>query len=412
MKADASKASSTRVTTRRQITPMLSFIGVSFTFLALFLAAGAPSPLFELEQMKWGFPVWVLTVAFAIYAVALLAALLVAGSLSDHIGRRPVLVAALAGEVVSMVLFLVSPNIAWVIAARVVQGIATGAAAGAFTAAIVEYAPEGNKKLGALIGSAAPAAGLGLGALLAGLAVQFSENPGPVIFGSLIVLFILGIVIVVLSPETVTPKPGVRRALIPRVSVPGRARKEFAAAIPVNIASWMQGGFYLGLVPLLLVQVFGADDGVVSGLAIFALSGVGAASGLIFGPVAPRVVILVGGALIVVGALIVLLSISMTSLPVFFIGTVVAGIGFGLNFSGALRIITPLAEPHQRAELFAGVYVVSYLAFSLPVIVAGVLVGFAGLTSVAMTYILVMVAAALAGIIAQGALARRTATAA
>lgn len=387
---------------------MLSFVGVAVTFLALFLAAGAPSPLFELEQMEWSFPVWVLTVAFAIYAVALLAALLVAGSLSDHIGRRPVLVAALAGEILAMALFLVASNIAWVIVARVVQGIATGAAAGAFTAATIEYAPEGNKKLGALFGSAAPAAGLGLGALLAGLAVQFSGNPGLVIFGSLIVLFAVGIVIVGLSPETVTPKPGALRALIPRVSVPDRASREFAAAIPVHIASWMQGGFYLGLVPLVLVQVFGADDAIVSGLAIFALSGVGAASGLVFGAVAPRTVILMGGTLIVVGALTVLASIRIAILPVFFVGTVVAGIGFGLNFSGALRIITPLAEPHQRAELFAGVYVVSYLAFSLPVIVAGVLVGVVGLSSVAMTYIIVMVVAALAGIIAQSVLARRS----
>src|ERR1700678_2952662 len=84
---------------RRRASPALAFTGVTLSFLGLFLAAGAPSPLFRLEQQEWGFPVWLLTIAFAIYAIALLATLLVAGSLSDYIGRRPVLIGALGVEV-------------------------------------------------------------------------------------------------------------------------------------------------------------------------------------------------------------------------------------------------------------------------------------------------------------------------
>jgi MFS family permease len=144
---------------RRRATPNVAFAGVTISVLGLFLAAGAPSPLFHLEQEEWGFPVWLLTIAFAVYAIALLGALLVAGSLSDHVGRRPVLIGALAVEAAAMFIFLVAPNIDWVIAARIVQGVATGAAVSAFTAAAVEYAPIGHKKLGVLAGGVAPAAG-------------------------------------------------------------------------------------------------------------------------------------------------------------------------------------------------------------------------------------------------------------
>jgi MFS family permease len=112
--------STTVVATRRHASPTLAFAGVTISFLGLFLAAGAPSPLFRLEQQEWGFPVWLLTIAFAIYAIALLAALLIAGSLSDYIGRRPVLIGALGIEAAAMLIFLFAPDIGWVIAARAV----------------------------------------------------------------------------------------------------------------------------------------------------------------------------------------------------------------------------------------------------------------------------------------------------
>jgi MFS family permease len=111
------------------------------TLSALYVAAGAPSPILSLLEQRWGFAPWVLTIAFAVYALGLLAALLVTGSLSDYVGRRPVMLGALALELVAMVMFAMAPNIGWVIAARILQGVATGAATSAFTAAVVEQAP-------------------------------------------------------------------------------------------------------------------------------------------------------------------------------------------------------------------------------------------------------------------------------
>jgi hypothetical protein len=63
-----------------------AFTATAPTFAVLYVAAGAPSPMPSLLEQRWGFAPWVLTVAFAAYAIGLLAALLVTGSLSDYVG--------------------------------------------------------------------------------------------------------------------------------------------------------------------------------------------------------------------------------------------------------------------------------------------------------------------------------------
>lgn len=386
---------------RRRLPRGVAFAGVAISFLALFFAAGAPSPLFSLFELEWGFPASLLTVAFAIYAIALLVSLLVAGSLSDHLGRRPVLIGALVVEAVSMLVFLFAPNIGWIIAARIVQGIATGAAAGAFTAAVVELAPERHKRLGTAAGTVAMPCGLALGALGAGLAMQFTHIPGDLIFGTLLVVFVVSIVVLVFSPETVSPRAGAVRSLIPRVTVTQAARREFAASIPVHISTWMLAGLYLGLVPTLVRVVFQVNSGLVNGVAIVALSGAGAVGGYAFGSVRARLVSVLGEALVALGTAVVLLSVVSSLFDLFFVGSVIAGIGFGTSFSGALRLLAPLAGAHERAELFAAVYVIGYLAFSLPVILAGQLIDPFGLLATTTGYTAVVVLLAAVGLVAQ-----------
>ena len=132
----------------RHLPSGVAFVGAAVTLTSVYLASGALTPLLVQYRDEWGFPQTQLTLAFAVYAVGFLAALLTLGSLSDYIGRRPVLVGALVVQVASNVMFLVAPSIEWVVAGRIVQGIAQGAATTAFTAALVELAPSGGERLG------------------------------------------------------------------------------------------------------------------------------------------------------------------------------------------------------------------------------------------------------------------------
>jgi MFS family permease len=385
---------------------MAAFVGTALTFVGITFAAGAPSPLFVLYQHEWDFPDWVLTIAFAIYAITLLVTLLVAGSLSDHIGRRPVLIGALTIQLASMIVFLVAPNIGWIIIARAIQGIATGAATGTFTATIVELAPDHRKKLGALIASTAPIGGLALGAFITGAAVQFTTQPTVLIFSALAVVFGLGIAVVAFAPETVTRRRGAVRSLIPRLSVPRPARREFGGIVPLLIATWMLGGLFLGLAPSIIGGVFHVESGFLNGAIVALLPATSSVAGFFLGRLTPRLTMLAGAPAVAIGIAVIVAGIVWGILPLLFVGAIVGGVGFGAAFSGSLRIMSPLADSHQRAELFAAIYLVSYLAYGVPALVAGQLIGRIGLVQTVVIYGGTAILAAVAGLITQLRLAR------
>jgi MFS family permease len=385
----------------------LALAGTAVAFTSLYLAAGSLTPLLVVYRLQWKFPPSMLTLAFAAYAIGFLVAVLTLGSLSDHIGRRPVLIAALVVQLASNLLFLVAPDIGWVIAGRIVQGIASGAATSAFTAAMVELAPEQKKRLGTILGSVSLTGGLAAGSLLAGLAIQFTPAASSIIFIALIVLTIIGGVVVVFSPETMRRNPGALRSLIPRVSIPSAARKEFAAAAPVVAAVWMLAGLSGGLAPSMVRSVFHLDSGLLDGLAGFVAPAVSAIIGLAFAGVDSRRAMTIGIYASIVGALGIIGGVFAGSLAIMILGQAIAGIGFGACFTAALRLLFPLALAHQRAGVVAAIYVVSYVAFGLPIIIEGQLVGPLGQIPAVVYYTALTVLLALISLIAQARLKRR-----
>jgi MFS family permease len=372
---------------------------LSVELLAFFFAASAPSPLFVLFQNRWSLGASTLTVIFAVYAIALLVALLTAGAVSDHIGRKPVVVAGILVQIGAMAMFVAADGVYWIIAARVVQGLATGIVTGALTAAIVEAAPPDKKQVGAMLGSISPLAGLALGALSSGLILQFSDTPVLSTFLSLAVFFAVAGVLTFFIPESATPRPGALGSLIPRVSIPPAARTAFLASVPAIISVWMLGGLYLSLIPSTMTEILHIHAGLASGVAIAVLNGVGALAPIVLRERDSRTTTLIGACALAAGVTITLIGIDVGSVPVFFIGTAVAGVGFGSAFSGSIQHLSPLVEPHQRAELFAALYVVSYLSFSIPAIIAGRMVAPFGLLQTELVYGAVLVAMALAALI-------------
>src|SRR5258707_10510832 len=101
---------------------------ITVSFLA---SSSAPTPLYSIYQAQWGFSPITVTVIFGIYAISVLAALLFVGRLSDHLGRRPVLIAATAVQAATMVIFATASGLGDLVLARIIQGLATGAAVGA-----------------------------------------------------------------------------------------------------------------------------------------------------------------------------------------------------------------------------------------------------------------------------------------
>jgi MFS family permease len=389
-------------TRRRYTLPAgAALAGAAIAFTSLYLAAGALTPLLVVYKEQWRFPALLLTLAFAAYAAGFLATVLTLGSLSDHLGRRPVLIGALVVQLVSNVLFLVAPDIGWVVAGRVVQGIASGAATTAFTAALVEFAPPHRKRLATILGSVGLTGGLGAGSLLAGLAIQLTPSANSVIFVVLSVITVLGITVIALSPESVPRTPGALRSLIPRIGVPPAARAEFVAAAPVVAAVWMLAGLSGGLAPSMVRGVFHLDSGFLNGLSGFVAPATSAVIGLAFARVDSRRAMTLGSYAAIIGAIGIICGVYAESLTMMILGQAIAGVGFGASFTAALRLVFPLAPVHQRAAVVAGIYLVSYGAFGVPIVVAGQLTEWIGLVPSVSWYTASTVVLAVVSLVAQ-----------
>ena len=177
-----------------------------------------------------------------------------------------------------MALFLLADGVGWLLAARAVQGLATGAAVGVLGAYLLDLQPADGSRLGSLINSVAPTSGLGLGAVLTGLLVQYAPHPTRLVFALLTAAFLALAVATAALPETVQRSDGALAALLPRVAVPVAARRAFIAAVPTMIATWALGGLILSVGGSLLGTVFGQTNHAVVGLVIGLFAGAGAAA--------------------------------------------------------------------------------------------------------------------------------------
>jgi MFS family permease len=251
---DSGRRRGTRAATgsmRRAALPRAAGIWlVAEVFVLLFIAAAAPSPLYGVYQAQWRFSAATLTAVFAVYALLLLVALLVFGSVSDYLGRRRVILAGLVMAAGACGLFLAAHGVGMLFAARALQGAPVGTATSALGAALIDLQPEGST-IAPVITIAAGQLGLAAGGLGTSALVKYGPAPTCLIWWLLLGVTLGAAAAVPALPETVPGRPGVLAALRPRVVVPGQARATFAAALPCLIAAWMLSGFCLSLGPSL-----------------------------------------------------------------------------------------------------------------------------------------------------------------
>jgi MFS family permease len=335
--------------------------------VSLLAASAAPTPLYAVYQRMWGFTPITITIVFGVYAVAVLVALLTLGRLSDSIGRRPVLLAALAVQILSMVVYATAGGVGELMGARVIQGLATGAALGAIGAAMLDV----DRERGALANALSPGLGTGSGALISALFVQFLPAPTRLIYFALIGVFAAQTIGVALVRETVTPVPVTRAVFVPEVRLPRAVRGAVLAAAPVLFAVWALAGLYAALGPSIVAALTGNQSVVLGSASLTVLTVTAVSSVYLLRNVPARTVLVWGIAGLVAGVAITLVALGAGSVALFFVGTAVSGVGFGAGFQGGIRTVVPLAEPHERAGVLSLLFVVSYLGMGVPAVAAG-----------------------------------------
>ena len=342
--------------------------------VALLASSAAPTPLYAIYQAQWHFTPITTTVVFGVYALAVLAALLTLGKLSDHVGRRPVLLTALAVHAGSLVIFATATGVPELLSARVVQGLSTGAALGAIGAAMLDM----DRDLGTFANAVAPGMGTATGAILSALAVRFLPDPTHLIYLALIGVLALQAAAIAVMRETVSRAPGALASLRPEITLPRALRAPvltavpvLLAVVPVLLAVWALAALYGALGPALVHALTGSGNVVLGALSLFVLAGAAVVAIVALRRAAARTVMLVGIAALITGVAVTVLAVSRGSAAVFFAGSAIAGVGFGSGFQGGIRTVVPLAAAHQRAGLVSLLYVVSYLGLGVPAVLAG-----------------------------------------
>jgi len=309
---------------------LLASIVVSFL-----AGSSVPTPLYALYQARWGFSPIVVTVIFGIYAIA--------------------------------ILFATADGLTQLMLARVLQGLAAGAAVAALGAGMIDL----DKTLGATANAVAPALGTATGGILAGFMVQYLPAPTHLVYAFLGIVFVLQGIGVLLMRETISPRAGALASLKPQFRLPQAVREPLLLAIPVLVAVWSLASFYGALGPTLVRGLLGSDSPLFGGLALFALAASACLGVLVLQHREARLLMTFGASTLVVGVGLTVWTLPHHSLALFFLGTMIAGVGFGTGFQGAVRSIVPFAAPHERAGVLSIVFIVSYLALGVPAVAAG-----------------------------------------
>ncbi|ALG07392.1 MFS transporter [Kibdelosporangium phytohabitans] len=349
-------------------------IAAAFTVALAF--STVPTPLYGIYQQRDGFPTWVITVIYAMYAVGVVASLYLAGHVSDWFGRRRVILAATLVEAVSALIFLVWPDVAGLIIARLIGGAGIGAMVATATAHLSELRliarPHGDPARSGLISTVVNSGGLAIGPLISGVLVQFVDSPLTVPYAIFLGLLLLSALAISLVPETVE-RTEERPAYRPQaMSLPKDSRPKFYGAATGAFAAFALMGLFTALAPTLLTLVFGQPSRLFGAVATFALMGAAAVAQVVFARLTTRPQLQAGFALMAAGLVMVAVSVLTVSMVLFFAGAVIGGAGTGLAFRSSVATAASLAEPAVRGEVLAALFLGAYAGLSIPVLAIGV----------------------------------------
>ncbi|MBB5643206.1 MFS transporter [Cryobacterium roopkundense] len=346
--------------------------------LALCLwASGAPSVLYPVYAAEWNLSSVVTTSVFGAYPLALLVVLLVFGGLSDAIGRRRAMLVGVALITLSAAIFAVAPNVGFLFAGRVLQGVGTGFAIGAASAALVENNTSRNPRFASSMATVSTSTGLTLALFASGVLVQLAPLPLVLSFA---VLFVLGLF--VLGLVWCTPGDAPHTLVRVRPQAPrfprGMMRVFMLSTVSVAVA-YSIGAMFLSLGAQMARDLTGTSNVMVVGglLAVSSLT-IGVTA-LLLSRVHAHLSIMIGAVVSLAGLGLMAATTASGSVVLFLVWCVVGGIGYSFAFTGGLTLLNRTAPEHHRGGTLSLMYLFSYLMQAVTAIGAGALVTGLGL---------------------------------
>ncbi|MGN7200426.1 MFS transporter [Arthrobacter sp. SAFR-044] len=374
-----------------------SFIIAAAAFVMVFAAAGAPIPLYDLYRAEDGIATGDLAFGAVGYFAGTLFSLLVLGRLSDHTGRKPVILGSIGFAIAGSLLMTGVHTTPALLVARLLQGLGSGPAASGMGAYVFDTARGKPAWLPAMITGSGPMLGIPLGALFAAVLVETAPLPRVLPFVVIAaVLAVLGVGLL-FAPETSTPAPGARRSLRPQISVPDGAGRLVFAVGAAFVGTWCIGGFYQAFAPTITTDNLGSDSVLVAAAVFSSIMIAAPLGGPIAGRLGPRRAIRIGSIIFTLAVLGALLALWAGAIIPFLISSLLGGIAQGVVASGGTRTILEHTPARQRGATLSTIYVISYTGAAVPALIAGRLAGLITLPQLFAGYAgLVAIAAAIA----------------
>ncbi|MFH8253065.1 MFS transporter [Microbacterium sp. B2969] len=367
--------------------------------MGVFAAGSTAIPLFTTYRTVDGLTDADFSVVTVAYFLCAVLSLLVLGRLSDHLGRRPVSIAALLLAAAGTLTLTTVHGLWPLLIGRMLQGIAAGLAASAIAAYAVDTAPRNPKWLVATVTSMAPSFGLSIGVFGSAILVEFAPAPRVLVFVIVAGLLLVCAGGIAAHPETVRRNPGARRSMVPRLTLPASVRPFMPVAAAIFISTWAFGGYVTAFAPSVASGYLHSTSPVIAAAVFASYQAPGVLGGPLSGKLRPATAQRLAMGLVVIAAAGFIASLLAGSAVLFIAAGILGGIGMGMGMSSSMRILLPLATPAQRAGLLAVIYAMSYLGAAIPSLIAGQLtrtltllditVGYAALAAVAGVIVLI-----------------------
>jgi hypothetical protein len=349
---------------------------IAAVFLVALAFSTVPTPLYPIYQRADGFSSFTVTVVFAVYAVGVITALLLAGHISDWTGRKRILLPGLAVEAAAALLFLFWPALPGLLLARFLTGLGVGMITATATAYLLElhsaHRPDAGRGRFEVVSAAANLGGLGAGTLVAGALAQFVTAPLRTPYAVFLVLIALSAVAVVTVPETAAVPAERPRYRPQRIRVPAGDRLGVVVAAASAFAAFAVFGLFTSHAPGIEAGSLHHPGRLLAGVVVFLVFGAGAAAQAVTGSLSARRRFSAGLFAQAAGLIVLALGMRTGTLGLFLAGGVIAGAGAGLLFKSAVSTIAASAEPQARGETLAGLFLIAYLGLVVPVLGLGV----------------------------------------
>jgi hypothetical protein len=353
-----------------------AFWVVAFAFLIVMASATLPSPLYGLYRIRDHLSAFTVTVIYAIYAGGTIAALLSVRFVAARIGRRGVMLGAVATMMAAAGLLAAWKALPGLLVGRFVTGLAVGLAAGTAITYLIELRARENPNASVIrarnIGTAVNVGALGIGPLIAGFLAEWVRLPLTLPYLLWVALGATALIGLATAPETGTPAAAASAES--RTSGSSRSVRVLVPGAVATLAAFSANGLFAGLSGLFLATTFHHPSHALSGATLFLVFSSGVASQLATNGLPASRVFVLGTISMLMGLALLVASVRLStpSLALFLVGGALIGAGAGAVFKGTTGLVLEATAPENRLAMTSDLLIALFVGLSIPVVGAGV----------------------------------------